>query len=912
LLEDYVLLAPLLVTTTADNGSNTSPTPGSLRAEIIAANALTGSSEIDFSISGSGPQTIKPPTALPNVTKPVFINGASQPLYAGTPLIVLDGSLAPSGTEGLHYAAGSGSGKISAIELIKFPGITLELSSGGNTVTGCYIGTDASGHTGLGNGTGVGIDNGVSGNIIGGTSPGAANVIASSSANGFNISDLGTTGNVVEGNFIGTDASSHTGLGNGVGVSIFGGASGNTIGGTSTAAANVIAGSAAAGIGINGTGTTGNVVEGNFIGTDSSSHTGLGNNFGGVGIGNGASGNTIGGTSAGAANVIVSSVVSGADGVFIGDSGTTGNVVEGNFIGTDASGHTGLGNGGSGVVIGGETSVGGASGNTIGGTSAAAANVIASNAVDGIGISGSSTTGNVVEGNYIGTDASSHTGLGNTGDGVDIESGASGNTIGGTSPGAANVIAENGFDGISLFDSGTTGNVIEGNFIGTDASSHTGLGNGFIGVDIESGPSGNTIGGTSAAAANVIASNAVDGIFIGDSGTTGNVIEGNFIGTDASSHMGLGNTGDGVDIESGASGNTIGGTSPGAANVLASNSLDGVFIGDFDSGTGTTGNVIEGNFIGTDSSSHTGLGNGEFGVNIVEGASGNTVGGTASSTGNVIAFNQKGVVIGDSTTDSASGNAILGNSIFSNALLGIDLGNDGITQNDSQGHTGPNLFQDFPVLSTAEIGAGGGTTITGTVTGPKSSTATVALYANTSAGASGYGQGQMFLGFVLVPIGAGGTGSFSFGTTAPLTTGEFVSATATDAGGNTSEFAKDLAIVQASDNVTSQVTISSTGFSVNRRTLQYTQTITITNTSGATIAGPIYLELANLPSGVTLVSPNSTPTSSANPPSGSPAVLVSSGALGNNQSITVTLVFSDPSNVVINYIPQVLSNPRPL
>ena len=1134
-----MLLAPFVVTTTVDNGNNTSPTPGSLRAAIIAADAQAGSSEIDFSISGSGPQTIKPPTALPNVTEPVFINGASQPGYAGTPLIILDGSLAPTGTEGLHYATGSGGGKISALDIVNFNGNAIELSSSGNTITGCYIGTDTSSDTGLGNGaTGVVIDNGASGNMIGGTSPAAANVIASSSYDGIDISGSGTTGNVVEGNFIGTDASSDTGLGNGAGVSIFGGASGNTIGGTSAAAANVIASNRADGVYISDSGTTGNVVEGNFIGTDASSHTGLGNGYGGLSISGGASGNTIGGTTAGAANVIVSSVVSGADGVYISDSGTTGNVVEGNFIGTDASSHTGLGNGGYGVAI-----VGGASGNTIGGTSPTAADVIANNSFDGLFFFGSGTTGNVVEGNFIGTDASSHTGLGNGGDGVDIVDDASGNTIGGTSPAAANVIANNGGDGIFLGDSGTTGNVVEGNFIGTDASSHTGLGNSgdavdivgdasgntiggtvagaaniiasnssgidlggsgttgnlvqgnyigtnatgatglgnsgdgvdivggasgntiggtvagaanviasnssgidlggsgttgnvvegnligtdassdtglgnvnggvaisggasgntiggtsaaaanviasnggdgifiggsgtmgnvvegnFIGTDasshtglgnyagmaIANGASGNTIGGTSAAAANVIAASAADGmyvsnsgttgnviegnfigtdasshtglgngfgglsisggasgntiggttagaanvivssvvsgadgVFLGDSGTTGNVIEGNFIGTDASSHTGLGNGGYGVAIVGGASGNTIGGTSPTAADVIANNSFDGLFL----FGTGTTGNVVEGNFIGTDANSHTGLGNGGDGVGIVDGASGNTIGGTASGAGNVIAFNQKGVVIGDSTTDTATGDAILGNSIFSNTQLGIDLANDGVTPNDSSGHTGPNLFQDFPVLTFAA-------TIKGTVQGPANSMVRVEIFANAAADPSGHGQGQTFLGFVAVTTDPSGNGTFTFTPTSRIAPGQFLSATATDANGNTSEFSQHLPVVA---DMTSQIRVRVSGPNFNRFTGVYTETLTLTNTGSTSIAAPLQIVLTGLTPGVTLTDATGT-TPDDNP------YITTNTTLAAGASITFTLTFKKSSfSLYINYTPNFYS-----
>jgi hypothetical protein len=135
------------------------------------------------------------------------------------------------------------------------------------------------------------------------------------------------------------------------------------------------------------------------------------------------------------------------------------------------------------------------------------------------------------------------------------------------------------------------------------------------------------------------------------------------------------------------------------------------------SGVGASGNVVQGNKIGTDVSGLTNaLGNFLDGVRIDSGAANNTIGGTEAGAGNVIAFNQgNGVVVGASATDASAGDSILGNAIFANARLGIDLGNNGVTLNDSQGHSGPNRFQDFPVLSSAAL-VNGVTTIKGTLT----------------------------------------------------------------------------------------------------------------------------------------------------------------------------------------------------
>src|SRR5207249_2946120 len=135
----------------------------------------------------------------------------------------------------------------------------------------------------------------------------------------------------------------------------------------------------------------------------------------------------------------------------------------------------------------------------------------------------------------------------------------------------------------------------------------------------------------------------------------------NFIGTDVSGTAALGNTADGVAI-AGASGNTVGGTTAAARNVIAGNIANGIQIS-----AGATSNLIAGNFIGTDSGGIADLGNTAAGVRIA--SSNNTVGGTTAGARNTIAFNAgDGVVIA-----SGTGNVLLGNAIFTNARLGINL-----------------------------------------------------------------------------------------------------------------------------------------------------------------------------------------------------------------------------------------------
>src|SRR5262249_26374053 len=149
----------------------------------------------------------------------------------------------------------------------------------------------------------------------------------------------------------------------------------------------------------------------------------------------------------------------GVNGVEINSSGTSGNVVLGNFIGTDQSGTAKLGNGNDGVMI----ITGAISNNTIGGTATGARNLISGNSGNGDEIKVAGTSGNVVLGNFIGTDQSGTAKLGNTNDGVKIAFAASSNTIGGTGTGAGNLISANGTNGVELSIGASSGNVVLGN-----------------------------------------------------------------------------------------------------------------------------------------------------------------------------------------------------------------------------------------------------------------------------------------------------------------------------------------------------------------------------------------------------------------------------------------------------------------
>jgi len=150
------------------------------------------------------------------------------------------------------------------------------------------------------------------------------------------------------------------------------------------------------------------------------------------------------------------------------------NTVSGNFIGTNVSGTAAISNTGNGVSIsGGE----GAQYNVIGGDTPGKRNLISGNGdqgTDGVIIFGAGTTNNTVSANYIGTDVSGATAIANGGSGIYIGYGASHNLVGGDTPGERNLISGNTFDGVAIFDSGTTDNTVSGNYIGTNASGKIG------------------------------------------------------------------------------------------------------------------------------------------------------------------------------------------------------------------------------------------------------------------------------------------------------------------------------------------------------------------------------------------------------------------------------------------------------
>ena len=510
-------------------------------------------------------------------------------------------------------------------------------------------------------------------------------------------------------------------------------------------------------------------IAGNFIGTDVSGTVARPNSTGpffaedpfSAAVVIESSNNLVGGGDPAARNVI-----SGNSGNGISIVSPSGNQVEGNFIGTDACGTQPLGNGSNGVSIGGAGSI-------IGGTTPATRNIISGNARDGV--FDSQGVGDVIEGNYIGANVTGNHVLGNASDGVDIAN-ASMITVGGAAPGAGNLISGNDSYGVEIGN--TAGCQVQGNLIGTDDSGTAPLGNGEGMFVFGAFTTGVVIGGTDSNARNVISGNNIGIDMRGQEGQ----IQGNFIGADITGTLPVFNNSDGIFLADGGSDNLVGGARAGAGNVIAGPRAISL------SGSGVQGNVIEGNVIGDPTGTHN-LGGGE-GIWIDGGASNNTIGGSAAGAGNIIANEAYSAGV---TVNSGAGNTIRGNSIYGNAGGGVnDTANFGGGILLNRGNDANNN-QSYPTLNSA-IQSAGGTFVSGTLASVPNSTFTIDFYANTAPDPSGFGQGEYYLGWTTVSTDANGNASFTATVGAVLAGASYLSATATDAAGNTSEFSGDIAL----------------------------------------------------------------------------------------------------------------------
>jgi CSLREA domain-containing protein len=384
------------VTTTQDTNDGGCYVGGcSLRDAITAVDAEpagSGPDTIQFDIPGSTVQTLEPATPLPAITHPVVIDGTSQPGYAGTPLIQIDGAGCGPSCDGLDVEGGQST--IRGLAVTGFSGTGIRIGgSGGNVVAQSWVGVSASSGGFDGNGVaGIAIIDSPN-NQIGGPTAQDRVIAAGNGRGSLNgtevlISGASSTGNVVEGNWIGVGSDGTTPSNGRDGVLVNNGAADNTIGG-SESLGNLIFGEAAEGVYVTLAGS-GNVISGNTIGANSTG--GTGGYQGSIGITVQSSpGTTIGDSAAPGSqadtdngNEIVGQT--GFAGIFVNSSGTT---IAGNVIGTDRTGTLGLGN-----AVG--IDIGSGSPDVVG-----PGNTIADNSGTGVNVNGDGTqiTGNAIDGN---------------------------------------------------------------------------------------------------------------------------------------------------------------------------------------------------------------------------------------------------------------------------------------------------------------------------------------------------------------------------------------------------------------------------------------------------------------------------------------------------------------------------------
>lgn len=683
--------ATLVVNTTSDDADTnagdgvclTSQGECSLRAAIEESNAHSGADTITFSISGSGIPHIQPSSLLPTITDPVTIDATTQPTTARIELDAQD--IIGCGLDGCDtLVITAGSSTVRGLIVNNSGGKALVLrTKGGNTIAGNWLGLGTDGVTEVTNNSNLLIDDSPD-NVIGGTTAADRNVIAGSVNGDITIKNSSATGNLVEGNYIGTNTAGDTqvSIHHSGGISILS-APNNTIGGTNAGARNVIAN----GIFIS---TDNTIVQGNYLGTDAAGLDAIGD---AIGVDIAGSNNTIGGSDPGARNLISGNGGAGVEIAFNSSATYSGNKIQNNYIGVDVTGGVALPNANGGVIIknlGYPT--GSATGNLVSG------NVIAGNNKDGIQFTGPNVTQNTIQGNLIGVAANGTTALGNDEEGIRLFQ-ATNNTIGGTNSGEGNVIAANGAHGISLDDESDQ-NIIQGNHIGTDATDTAALGNQAHGISIGNS-NGNTI------AANTIVKNQLDGISLYGMPADNNIIHTNYIGTNASGSN-LGNVGNGISL------------------------LESFFD---------------------------------------PGPTNNELGGPGSGEGNTIAFN------GANGIDMVNfPNPIRGNTIVSNTLLGIDVGDDGLSTSG------------LPLITGASRD-NGNITITGTYSGTANATYKLDFFDNSACDSSGFGEGGVFLGKTSAQANNKGKVSFNV-TLSDSAQDGFPTATVTDTDGNTSEFSK--------------------------------------------------------------------------------------------------------------------------
>ncbi len=777
----------------------------SLRAAIQEANAHAGFDFIEYTVEG----TVTLGSLLPDITeavtldheqndKKLTLDGRSLPVGVG--INIRSSDVALSRLKLINFVSTSptnpvvkiSSGTNNRILMSQIgpgnAGTGVQVASGGNRVdrsiiAGNNVGVVVSG----GSGTNIGPENFIGRGITGsnatnakaievdgatntkigdvdplyGTYYGDPNIISGNTCQGVYIQGTSTSGTLMLENYIGVNAAGDQALGNGcAGVYISGGAASTTIGNNTEEKRNVISANSL-GIVINQAYNATASIRGNFIGVNAAATTAMANQNTAVWI------DTIGVIQI-AHNVIGGAPTSGSA-IFIRYSlpRTVAHQIEYNHIGANASGAN-FGHGLHGIEI---TDISGIqiTNNTIrfnggdgistqnGGQFTINNNTIIRNGGDGIDLTGNNST---ITNNIIGYNGPYHAGI--------------------AVAGSTNTLTNNTVN--HDIQSGQIGIGVNGSNNSINNTGTAQIGGGLYGVALWGG--GNTLSGYTIRDAqtgvyvegddNIIATgnrifNNLIGIHV-DSNASGTQVRGNFLGVDATGNVASPNYETSIQING--TSTTVGGSNAADGNVISgggSYGAAGVRI------TGGSGATLRYNKIGVGADGTTPVGN-LYGIYVL--------GGTQSNIqDNVIAYNNTGILVAQGTR-----HAILGNSIHSNAELGIDLSPKGVTLNDTgDSDSGPNALQNFPVITLAGI-SGSTTRAVGTLNSLPSKTYTLRFYSSPACDASNHGEGRTYLGQGTVTTDASGNAPVDLSVSTAATQGHYLALTATDPDGNTSEF----------------------------------------------------------------------------------------------------------------------------
>lgn len=804
---------------TAGDGTN------SLRKCIRLANSNFGADNITFNITGS---TVITAAACSGfgwffITSPVVIDGYSQAgAVAGTPVVELNGNgLGCLAVFNLTFGS-TGSEIRGLIMNGNLRGVRMDANTSGNTIAGCWIGLNNTGNAAAVNPITqngievIGSDN----NVIGG-SGGLVdrNVISGCGNEGIRFTITGTTGNIINGNYIGVGANGLTSVGNRTGIWVEDAAQ-LTLGGGGANDGNIISGNTQYGAIMDNCDNF--TIKGNIIGLGSDQSTPAANSLDGIEATNGCDIGQIGGPTANEQNIISNN---GRNGINIADSDNIS--IEGSYIGVAGDGVTVRANTGNGVRgVNCEFL-------TVGGDAAGEGNVVSGNTSTGVSVLGTFSRNTTIQGNMIGVSADGLVAVGNGAGGIGLND-SEDSQIGGTAVAARNVISNNNQSG--MFISNCPRTTIENNYVGVNGTGLVDMGNLQLGVFILNSADC-VIGGVTRASRNVISGNAQNGLML-DGTSSGAIIKANFVGIGADGTTLIGNDQHGI-VSQGSSGNMIvGGPTDAERNVSSGNGSftvgidpDNGIVGDGIRLLGTDNNLIQNNYFGTDSSGTIGLGNHWAGISINDGSNDNDI------LDNLVSDNRnEGIWLWNGSNNNefyrnivgeTPGGAPLGNwdfgvyidfsgtngNIFGGSLANANIiahtrgerpgvGGDGVTIAGGAGNNNTVTFnsihcnvgegiirtgasnesQAAPILSVTNPDDISGTGNNGN---------TVHIYTNQSCGC----QGETYVGSTTV---SGGTWSFTHNLNLSLAQASNITATQTTATGSTSPFAICLIVLPTS------------------------------------------------------------------------------------------------------------------